>query len=122
MTGTRNRSDNVVVTIGMRAPPPTDATATSSRTPLRSNVSCSTPVKSDNGWRITSSNSVRVSRTSLRCPGTSATSEVTPDVDSRSFAARHWARNRVSDPIADVPDRSMVPAADRSFITWVSKA
>ena len=74
------------------------------------------------GCRIASSSSLRVSRTSLRCPGRSATSEVTLAVDSRSLAPRHWPRSRVSDPIADVPDRSMLPAADRSLITWVSSA
>ena len=42
MTGTRKCSDSVVVMIGMRAPPPTEATATRSaaRIPLRSRFSC----------------------------------------------------------------------------------
>jgi len=39
------------------------------------------------------------------------TNEVTPDVDSRSLAPRHCARSWLSDPIADVSARSMVPAA-----------
>ena len=113
MTGTRKCSDSVVVMNGMRAPPPTEATATRSaaRIPLRSKVSCTTPTKSASGARIASSSSLRVSRTSLRCPGSSATSEVTAAVDNRSLAPRHWARSRVSEPIAEVPDKSMVPAA-----------
>ena len=124
MTGTRKCSDNVVVMIGMRAPPPTEATATRSavRIPLRSKVSWTTPTKSASGLRIASSSSLRVSRISPLCPGSSATREVTALVDSRSLAPRHWARSRLSEPIADVPDRSMVPAADRSLMTWVNNA
>ena len=119
MTGTRKCSDSVVVMIGMRAPPPTEATATRSavRIPLRSRVSATTPTKSASGARIASSSSLRVSRTSLRCPGSSTTSEVTAAVDNRSLAPRHWPRSRVSEPIAEVPDKSMVPAADKSLMT-----
>ncbi len=43
-------------------------------------------------------------------------------MDNRSLAPRHWARSRVSEPIAEVPDKSMVPAADRSLMTWVNSA
>ena len=59
---------------------------------------------------------------SLRCRAASAGSDVTAAVDSRSLAPRHCARSRVSEPIAEVPDRSIDPAADRSPIDWVSNA
>ena len=124
ITGTPKCSDSVVVISGIRAPPPADATATRSadRAPLRSSVSCSTPAKSVSGWRIASSSSLRVRRTSPRCPGSSATSEVAAVVDSRSLAARHCARSRLSGPIADVPDTSTEPASDRPSRTRVSTA
>nr|CRL70765.1 hypothetical protein CPGR_02098 [Mycolicibacterium komanii] len=122
MTGARNRSESVVVMAGMRAPPPTDTTAASSRTPLRCNVSCRTSAKPASGPRSTSSSSVRVRRTSLRCPGSSATNDVNAAVDSRSLAPRHCARSRDSDPIAEVLDKSTAPAADRSSMTWVNSA
>jgi hypothetical protein len=66
---------------------------------------------------MASSSSLRVSRTSLRCPGSSADSVVTAVVDNRSLAPRHWPRSRLNDPIADVPERSIVPAALRSLMT-----
>ena len=112
MTGTPKCSDSVVVMSGMRAPPPADATAASPRAPLRSSVSCSAPANSLSGCRIASSSSLRVSRTSPRCPGSSATSEVAAVVDSRSLAARHWLRSLLSGPIAEVPVTSTDPASD----------
>ncbi len=78
-------------------------------------------MNSRSGWASTSSSSLRFSRTSLRCPGSSATSAVTDSVDSRSLPRRHSVRRRPSEPIAEVLARSIDPAADRSFTTWVSR-
>ena len=60
--------------------------------------------------RIASSSSLRVSRTSLRCPGSSATNEVTRGWwTAVPWLPRHCARSRLSEPIAEVPARSMDP-------------
>ena len=40
-------------------------------------------------------------------------------VDSRSLAPRHWARSRLSEPIAEVPVRSTEPASDSPARTCV---
>ena len=113
MTGTRRCSDSVVVMIGMRAPPPTDATATSSRGPNSAALQRVLELIDEAGRAVADRVVELVAGDPNLAVGVRAVrpvSEVTADVDSRSLAARHWARNRVSEPIADVLDRSTEPA------------
>ena len=122
-TGTRRCSDIVVVTTGIAAPPPIEATAARSAAadPGAGHVSCTAATRSANERCTVSSSSARVSRTSPRKPGRSAGTAVAVTVDSRSLAARHSARSRVSDPIAEVPVTSSGPPADNSATTWASR-
>ena len=71
MTKAPDCSDRVRVTMGILAPPPTDATAAKSSRPipLRCNMLWKKPTKPSSGWRIASSRSSRVSRISTTIAG-----------------------------------------------------
>ena len=111
--GTRSCSDSRWVINGIAAPPPTVATADRLATGilLRSNISPSASRKPASGWSSRLSSSARVTRTSDTDPGSSTGMVVAVSADSRSLAARHSPRSRVSEPTAAVPAGSASSAS-----------